>query len=153
MASQHIYVVANSADNPSAAGANKTIIQLITGATRKSWVLEFGIGFKSVTATDVPGAIFFARQSTAGTNTAVTPGVTIEGQPVAIDTAAELFTGAEPTTGATVGGPWELTPIGGLFVYQFPAGQELEMAVSSRLGLIALTAAVQNCRAYIKYAE
>lgn len=152
MASAHLYTASNSADQPTAAAGNRTLIQLTTLATRRLWITEFGIGFKSVTATDVPGAIFFSRQSTAGTATAVTSQPVIEGHPAAISTAQELFT-VEPTTGVIAGGPWELTPIGGLFVYQFPTGQEIEVVVSSRIGLIALTPAIQNCRAYIKFQE
>lgn len=151
MASAHIYTINNSVDQTTAAATAKTFLQLVTGATRKAWVKEIGISFKSVTATDVPGLVQLVRQSTAGTASALTPTPDVEGHPVAITTAQEIFT-VEPTSGVVIK-EWELTPIGGLFVYQLPLGDEIEMAVSSKLGLLVTTPQIQAGRAYIKYNE
>lgn len=152
MASAHIYQVSNSTDQSLVAATAKTLIQLVTGATRKIWVKEISIGFKSVTATDVPVLVTLNRQSTAGTASAVTPNPVSEGFPAAISTAQEIFT-VEPTTGVVVGGPWEITPIGGLLIYQIPLGDEIDMAVSSKLGLVATAPQGQSVRAYIKFNE
>ena len=152
MASAHLYTASNVTDQSPTGAANKTIIQLVTGATRKIWVKEIGISFRSVTATDVPVLVFLARQSTAGTASALSIQPANEGIPAAISTAQDTFT-VEPTTGVICGGPWEVTPIGGLFVVQWQLGDEPDMAVSSRLALIAVAAATQTCRAYIKFNE
>lgn len=151
MASAHIYTVNNSVDQTTVAATPKTFLQLITPATRKAWLKELGISFKSVTATDVPVLIQLCRQSTAGTVTAVTPNPDVEGHPAALCTASELVT-VEPTTGVVIK-EWELTPIGGLFVYQLPLGDEIEMAISSRLGLIVTSPQIQSGRAYLKFNE
>jgi hypothetical protein len=152
MASAHIYSANNSVDQVTVAATIKTMIQLISAATRRVWVKEFSIAFKSVTATDVPCLVQIARQSTAGTVTAIgTLAPDVEGHPAAITTASELVT-AEPTIGVILR-TWEITPIGGQLVYQLPLGDEIEMAVSSRLGFMITTPQIQNCRAYIKFNE
>ena len=151
MASAHIYTVNNSADQSLVAATAKTLIQLVTGATRKIWVSEVAIGFKSVTATDVGVLVQVVRQSTAGTASAVTPAPVVEGHPAAISTAQEIFT-VEPTSGVVVR-EWEITPIGGQLVYQLPLGTEIEMAVSARLGLLVTAPQNQSARAYITFNE
>jgi hypothetical protein len=151
MASAHIYTVNNAADVALVAATAKTVIQLVTGATRKIWIKEMAIGFKSVTATDVPVLVQLVRQSTAGTMTANTPAPDVEGHPAAISTAQEAAT-AEPTSGVVVK-EWLITPIGGQLVYQLPLGDEVEMAVSSKLGLLVTAPQAQSCRAYIKFNE
>jgi hypothetical protein len=151
MASAHIYTVNNAADVSLVGATAKTVIQLVTGATRKIWVKEVAIGFKSVTATDVPVLVQLVRQSTAGTMSAVTPNPDVEGHPAAISTAQENAT-AEPTSGAVVK-EWLITPIGGQLVYQLPLGDEIEMAVSSKLGLLVTAPQAESCRAYIKFNE
>ncbi len=151
MASAHIYTLNNSADQTTAAATAKTFLQLITAATRRAWIKEIQISFKSVTATDVPVLVTLSRQSTAGTATALTAQPDVEGHPAAICTASELVT-VEPTTGVIVR-EWEITPIGGTLVYQLPLGDEIEMAVSSRLGLIVTSPQIQSGRATIKFNE
>lgn len=151
MASAHIYALNNAADVALVAATAKTVLQLVTGATRKTWIKEAAIGFKSVTATDVPVLVQLVRQSTAGTMSALTPAPDVEGHPAAISTAQENAT-VEPTSGVVVR-EWEITPIGGQLVYQLPLGDEIEMAVSSRLGLLVTAPQAQSCRATLKFNE
>lgn len=148
MASAHIYTINNAADVALVGATAKTVIQIVTGATRKFWLKEMAIGFKSVTATDIPVLVQLVRQSTAGTMSANTPAPDVEGHPAAISTAQENAT-VEPTSGVVVK-EWYITPIGGQLVYQLPLGDEIEMAVSSRLGLLVTAPQAESCRAYIK---
>lgn len=154
MASAHIYTANNQADVALVAATAKTVLQLATAATRKLWVKEVQISFKSVTATDVPVLVQLRRQSTVGTMTAiVTANIApdVEGHPGAITAANENAT-VEPTTGVIVK-EWYITPIGGVLVYQLPLGDEVEMAVSSMLGLVVTAPQAETCRAYIKFNE
>jgi hypothetical protein len=154
MASAHIYTINNTADVALVAATPKTVLQLITGATRKVWIKEAGISFKSITATDVPVLVQLRRQSTAGTATAIASANVapdVEGHPAAISTASENAS-AEPTTGVIVK-EWYITPIGGVLVYQLPLGDEIEMAVSSWLGLVVTAPQSESCRAYLKFNE
>lgn len=151
MASVHLYTANNAADVALVAATAKTVLQLGTPATRKAWVKEVGISFKSVTLTDIPVLVQLFRQSTAGTATANTPSPDIEGQPAALCSANENAT-VEPTTGVLVR-EWYVTPVGGTLVYQLPLGDEVEMAVSKFLGLVVTAAQAESCRAYFKFNE
>lgn len=151
MASCHIYTANNSADQSLTGGAAKTLIQLVSPSSRFLWIREAAVGFKSITATDVAVLVQLVRQSTAGTASALTPSRDIESQPVALASAQEIFT-VEPTSGVVVK-EWLITPIGGQLIYQLPLEEYVEMAVSSRLGLICNAPQAQSARGYIKFNE
>lgn len=154
MASAHIYTANNTADVALVAATAKTVIQLATAATRRLWLKEAQISFKSITATDVPVLVQLRRQSTAGTATAISSAniaPDVEGHPTALTGANEAAT-VEPTTGVLVK-EWYITPIGGVLVYQLPLGDEIEMAVSSFLGLVVTAPQTESCRAYLKFNE
>lgn len=151
MASCHIYTANNSADQSLAGATPKTLIQLVSPSTRFLWIREASVGFKSITASDVSVLVQLVRQSTAGTASALTPARDIESQPVALASAQEIFT-VEPTTGVVVK-EWLITPIGGQLIYQLPLEEYVEMAVSSRLGLICNAPQAQSARGYIKFNE
>lgn len=139
------------------ATTTKTLLQLITGATRRLWVTEFSISGKSVNSADVSVLVQWVRQTSVGTGSAAIGASTIgnvyEGQPAMIATANEGFA-TEPTGGTEiVRGPWYMSPVGGLFVLQIPLGQEIEMAVSSRLGLRVTDAQSTVLRASVTVRE
>lgn len=120
-----------------------TLMQLITGATRKLWVTEFSISGKSVNAADVSVKVEFTRQTSVGTGSAAIAAGVIgkigEGTPAMISTAREGYS-AEPTGGTEiVRGPWYISPVAGLYTLQIPLGDELEMSISSWLGLRMVT--------------
>lgn len=130
----HLYKVA-STDYTSIA-AVRTILQYVTGSTRRAKLVEFGISFGSVTATDAPVVVDIGTETSAGTSSSATLVALDAADPAAIGTALSTFTSTEPTGFSGVGpGPWRVTPIGGTFVYQFPSGAEFVMAVSTRLAL------------------
>lgn len=130
----HIYRV-DSGDYSSVSAA-KTLIQWVTGSTRRSKCLEFGVSFASVTSTDAPVLIDLIIETSAGTSSSATITAIDTGDPAAISTALNNFSSTEPTgTTATGSGPWRVTPIGGTFVYQFPQGMEPTVAISTRFAL------------------
>jgi len=117
----------------------RTLFQLITPSTRRLWVPEFHISGRSVSSTDIPYIVKWVRQTNAGTpTTSITPAPIPEGYPPALTTVASGFS-AEPTDGGVIArGPWLVSPVGTLFDFQMPEGEELDMAVSSRLGLVVI---------------
>ena len=153
MASQHIY----NAPLPTAksvASRTETLIQLATPATRRAWVLEIGVSGQSVNTADIPVLVYLLRQSSLGTQSAtVTPQPTSEGYPAALSTVNITYTVEPGTTGTFVAGQWRVTPVGGLFVLTASLGTEVELAVSSRVGLVVVTGQTTLCDAYLKFAE
>lgn len=134
------------------AGTTKTIVQVVPGTNTPVRVVEIGVSFNGVTTTDVPVLVQLLRQTTAGTSSALTFVADQEssGKSV-VATGLKTFT-AEPTTGNILR-DWYVTPIGGLFVLQFPLGREID-ALTSRIGLRcnAPTSAV-SVNAYISFEE
>ena len=135
------YVVL-SGDQSLTASTAETVIQTVTGSTRKLQWIGFTVSFASVTSTETPVLIEILTQTTAGTASAATPVALVQTDPAAIFTAQHTFT-AEPTAG-TVIRALRLTPIGGTIVYNFPPGQEIEQSVSTRIGLRLTAGANQS---------
>lgn len=153
MASQHIY----NAPLPAAvsvATTTRTLIQLVTPATRRAWIKEIGVAGQSVTTTDIPVLVYLAIQTTAGTSGATVTPEPMPGYPAALSAVNITFSGAEPTTNAVpVRGPWRVTPVGGLFVLTESLGDEVMVPVSTRVGLIVVTGQTSSIDAYIRFAE
>lgn len=135
------------------ASTTKTLLQLVTGATRQLVVKEFGISFDGVDATKIPIQVDLLRQTTAGTSAALTLVLNDTTQPAAISTALQTFT-AEPTA-SDVDWSEYLTPAGGFDRVQFPLGEEIVVPVSARLGIRCIVPAGTACNAtaYIRFAE
>jgi len=150
----HIYKI-DSGDYTSVNGA-RTLLQLVAGSTRRSKILEIGVSFASVTSTDAPVLVELGTETSAGTSSSFTPLPLDPADPAAIQTALNTFSSTEPTGFTAIGaGPWRVTPIGGTFVYQWPAGDEPRVAISTRFALRATTAASLSTaiRAYLIYQE
>lgn len=154
MATSHAY---NIPGGDQTKNGTLTLLQLVTGATRRLWVEEFSVSGKSVNAADVSVRVEFVRQTDSGTgSSAIAAGVIgkiFEGTPAMLATAREGFT-AEPAGGTEiVAGPWYVSPVGGLYTLQMPLGNELMMAVSSFLGLRMVTPQNTTMRANIRVRE
>lgn len=130
----HRYNAAMDAD--ATATTTLTLMQLITPATRRLWLVEFSISGKSITASDIPIRVEWVRQTNAGTTGgALTPAPVAPSLPASLITVAKTFS-AEPTDGGVIPwGPYYFSPVGGTFVIQSPPDFEIEMNVSDRLGL------------------
>lgn len=150
----HIYSAGSQSDITTTT-ATVTLLQLVAPATRRLWVKELSVSGKSVTSTDVPVVVDLIRQTTAGTTGAtITPNALVDGHPASLATVNTTYTVEPTSTGTSVAGPWYLTPIGGLFILQLPLGDEIEIAVSGRLGLrIVSPAQAVSVRAVLKWME
>lgn len=127
--------------------AAKTLLQVVPATNNTVEVIELGIGFRSVTSTDVSVLVELIRQSTAGTSSSLT--LVADGEDdskAALATALQTFT-AEPTAGNILRS-WEVTPVGGLFVVQFPLGRE-PRALSNRIGLRVTAPQAETVSAYM----
>jgi hypothetical protein len=134
-----------------AAGTALTALQLTTPSTRRGELIELGISFSDTTATDAPGLIELRTQSTAGTSSSFTPSPDDPAEPASLCTARNTFT-AEPTDVALMyPGPWRLTPVGGLFVYQFD-GKKIPISTSVGVRL-TYPNNQSNVRVYLKFKE
>lgn len=127
-----------SGDISLVAATAKTAIQVITPATRKAKIEQITVSFASVTSTHTPVLVELLLQTTAGTVTAATPAPLTASDPAALCTAGVNAT-AEPTA-STVLRAFRVTPIGGTAIIFLPPGQEIEMSISTRVG-VRLTAA------------
>lgn len=133
-------------------GAAKTLIQLVTPATRKAAVVEGSISFNSIAATDVPASVELLIQTTAGTATSITPDPDDPGMPAALVTAQHAFS-AEPTA-STIRRNWFVPVVGGLLIWQLPLDRELILAVSTRIGLrVTIPTSTISVRAYLVHEE
>jgi len=136
-----------------ATAATETILQLVTGSTRRAKVTEVFIGFDGTSSTQEPVDVELLRQSSAGTGSAITPAPDDPQSPAAIATAQGQFS-AEPTAG-TVLRRWMVHPQGDRMHVQLPLGREVRMNVSERIGLRVTTASgvTPNCSADITFEE
>lgn len=155
MSTSHAYNIPGT--DQTAATTTKTLMQVITGATRRLWVDEISISGKSVNAADVSVKVDLVRQTSVGTgSTAIAAGVIgkiFPGTPAMISTAREGYA-TEPTDGGEiVGGPWYVSPVGGLFLLQIPLGEAVMVDISGWLGLRMVTPQTTTMRAAMKVHE
>jgi hypothetical protein len=147
----HQYKIGATGQSTSAATA-KTLLQYVTPATRRAMVKEVAIGFSSTTTSDQPALVELLRQTTAGTATASTPLLLDPADPAALG-SGQINATAEPTAGDVLAS-WIVPVVGGELVYQLPLGDDIVMAVSTRIGLRVTTAQAQsNITSYIKVQE
>lgn len=133
------------------AATAKTLVQVVPASNIPVRVVELGISFNGTTSTDVPVTVDLLRQSTAGTSSALTIVADDESSSkVAQATALKTFT-AEPTAGNILR-TWYVTPVGGLWVIQFPLGREIG-ALTNRIALRATAPSAETVSAYLTFAE
>lgn len=139
------------------ASTTRTILQLLAG-TRPLRIKELGASFDGVDASLTPIRVDLIRQDPASAGTAsVTGGVPVEQAetgPTSLTTFRAGFSSTEPTPGDIVRS-WYVTPAGGLFVMQFPLGDEPVVAPAGRIALRCITGSgtVPNVSAYIVFDE
>lgn len=147
-----LYIAAVQAE-AIATAATETLIQIVTGSTRKAKVKEWGISFDGIDATDVPIRVDLLRQTTAGTSSSLTIVKNDPDDPAAISTALQDFS-AEPTAGDILWTQY-ITPAGGFDRVQLPLGEEIVVDVSERIGLrcVVPSGSACNATAYIRFEE
>jgi hypothetical protein len=132
-----------------AAAAAKTVLQIATPSTIRARLVELHVGFDGVTAANPPVLVELLRQTSAGTNTAVTPVAVDAAAPASLVTSGKNHS-AEPT-GTTVVAHWRLTPVGGLLVIPFYGDEQPVMAISSWLGIRCTAAQIVNVNAQMTF--
>lgn len=132
------------------AATAKTVLQLATPASRRLELVEFGVSFNGVTASDVPALVELVRQTSAGTMSAETVAKLDPADPAALVTAQHTAT-VEPTDSGDVVFEHYVTPVGGLFIYQF--AKPLALAVSAWLGLRITPTGNVSCCAHMQWRE
>jgi ABC-type phosphate transport system permease subunit len=137
----HRYTTPSVASALSAATA-KTLIQLVTGATRRASITGFTLGFSSVTASDAPVLCELLLQTTAGTASAATPQPDDQADPAAIVTAQNTVTRSLRHLRSC---RFLLTPVAWLIICDLEAmGKVLRMLVSTRVGFRVTSPAAQS---------
>lgn len=116
-----LYTINSTATSLTAA-TTKTLLQAASPADKRLRVVSFSISFNSVTSSDIPATVDLLRQTTAGTGTSVTPAPLDGNSPGSTSTCLRSHS-AEPTPGDIL---WSgfVTPVGGLFVFNFAPGEE-----------------------------
>ena len=118
------------------AGATKTILQVVAPTNQRVQVNGFSISFQGVSPTAEQIIIRLARQTTAGTMTAVTPVKDDDSLPETIQSTAQKNATAEPTT-TDVLREFYVHPQGG---YERAFGpKEVMIKGGGRLGLLVVT--------------
>ena len=148
-----MYVAAGSATL--VASTTRTILQLLAG-TQPLRIKELGASFDGVDASLTPIRVDLVRQTAAGT-ASVTGGVPIEQAeigPTSLTTYRAGFSSTEPTTTDVIRS-WYVTPAGGLFVMQFPLGDEPVVGTAGRIAIRCTTGSgtTSTVSAYIVFDE
>lgn len=147
-----LYTLNSGAVSLSASTA-KTVLQIATPSSTRAKIVGFSISFNSVTTTDAPAVVDLLRQTTAGTG-----GSSATLAPLDPDAPASQSTGlydissAEPSAGSVLWSGY-VTPVGGLFVYNFADGEEPVLDVSNRIGIRVNSPAAVSAIATLTYAE
>ena len=153
MSTPPLYIARVSALALSAA-TTRTVLQVVSASSRRLAIKEWGISFDGADATKTPILVEILRQTTAGTSSSLTLVQNDPGDPAPLASALQGFSSTEPTSGDVLWSEY-ITPAGGFDRVQLPLGEEIGVAVSTRLGLRVTTASgvTANAAAYIKFAE
>lgn len=131
----------------------KTVLQLVTPSTTRAKVTGFSVSFNSVTSSDAPAVVDLLRQTTAGTGgSAATMAAMDPDAPAALCSGLYDISSAEPSSGNVL---WTgyVTPVGGLFVYNFADGEEPVLDISNRVGIRINSPSAVSAIATLTYAE
>ena len=146
-------------DTPVTCASNAAVgvISVVSGSKTLK-IKEIGISFDGTDGTKTPIRVDWVRADTDGTGTAGT----IRWEAVAIDDVLaesnyNYSAGNQPTGNVEIQRSWYVTPAGGLWVMQFPLGEELLVWSGSAVGWLRATtvtgSGTPNCLAYISFEE
>jgi hypothetical protein len=151
------YKVDASAAVALSAGVAKTALMVITPAQFGACLTFFTISFDGISASAVP--VFWevvrstnATNSTPGTNNTSESAnvVQLRGRAIVAGFTAFSASTSEPTVLTRLRGS-QLTPAGGLLVYEHSLGRELECDVSAGLGVRLTAPAAVNARVGLEF--
>ena len=132
-----------------------TVLQLVAGVVPVT-ITEYGVSFDGTNSAHTPARVKLIRQTTAGTMTAEA------NQPIEYDSAqtaafatVRVAATAEPTLTTDIYDNNLVTPIGGLFVKQYPLGREIVVQPGERLGIMVVAGlgSAASALAYIDFEE
>lgn len=147
-----IFSITTEAEEALAAATAETVLQLRGVTTTKAKIIEWGVFFDGVSATEQPVRVRVIRQTTDGTASAATEAEWDEDGPEALVTGFHSFT-AEPTVGEVLA-DYNVHPQAGIAM-QYPLGREivLSAATTSRIGIECTAPAIVNVAAYLVWEE
>lgn len=121
-------------------------------------IKEIGISFDGADSTKTPIRVDFVRADTDGTGTSATIRSSDWSGDTPLATAKVNYSAAnQPTSNVEILRSWYVTPAGGLWVMQFPLGDELCIWGGNAVGWIRATtvtaSGTPNCLAYIGFEE
>lgn len=143
----------NSTTVALSAATAKSVVGVLGAATDTIAVVEFGVSFNSVTATDVPATVELGVISALGTTTAFTPVQNAGPYVLASSATAGYNATVEPTYQRII--ETFYVPVNyGLFVKQYPLNQEpVQQAASQGFAVRVTSPSAASCFAYLKFAE
>lgn len=130
----------------------KSVLSVITGATRRARIKRVTIGGLSTTATHAPGTVEIVQLDTDGTGTAVTPTALDAGETAAIATSKSNYS-AEPTGTAVIRSIFSLSPQGVTIEKAFGPGEEIVVPVSKVLVVRVTMPDAQSIWPEIEFSE
>jgi hypothetical protein len=139
-------IIAQTAEVALAAATAKTVIQVVSASNHRVKIKRWGVYFDGVSPTAKPVQVRLLRQSSAGTMSSLTP-TKLGTESETIQTTAQHTATAEPTAGDVLDIA-EVHPQSGYEVI-FPAGEEIDVPGSGRVGIECTAPAVVNVRAKI----
>lgn len=130
----------------------KTVISIITAATRRARIKRVTVGGLSVTASHAPGTVQLIQYDSDGTGTAVTPTALDAAETASITTSKSNYS-AEPSTGAVVRSTFSLSPQGVTLEKAFGPGEEIVVPVSKVLAVVVTMPDNQSVWPEVEFSE
>lgn len=128
--------------------ALKTMVQIVAAANHGVLITEIGISFKGTSNTDAPILVQVARQSTAGTMSALTPVKDPDDTDETLQTTAQQAASAEPTTGNVLMAELVHPQTG--WNWQARFGEEIKISGGDRLGIRVTAGSAVNAVVTVK---
>lgn len=143
--------IAQTAEVALAAATAKTVVQIVAPSNHRLKILGVGLFFDGTSPTAEPVQVELARQSDAGTMSALTPVKRDDSIAESLQTTAQHTATAEPTTGDVIDS-WQVHPQQGWEQF-YPFGQEPIVGGGDRAALICTAPATVNVRAKLIFEE
>lgn len=152
-----IFVAVTDTPVTCASNAAVGVISVISD-TKSLKIKEIGISFDGTDGTKTPIRVDLVRADTDGTGTSGTVRSTDAGADAAQAASKYNYSaGSQPTTNVEIQRSWYVSPAGGLWVVQFPLGDEIMVWSGGNVAWLRATtvtgSGTPNCLAYISFEE
>lgn len=156
MGFEHFTATANNVAH-AGASADKTILQIATPSGSRGHLISATVMFDGVTASNIPVEVRLQRQTNVGTggvalgtNYGINP-LDPASPPSALTALKGIWATTEPSMSSIIMA-LKVPPTSGV-IYQFPLGQEIDIAVSAFFGLVVNAANAVNVWANFTWRE